>query len=107
MLFDKHGFETVIDRRQFGSLKWVVCQHGEIPLWLADMDFRCPQEILDSLNQVISFGILGYTEVSQSYYTSLIKWLEDNQGFSLSQSCILPVSGVMPALIAAVEALTN
>ena len=34
----KYDFDTVVDRRNTGSLKWDV-RENELPMWVADMDF--------------------------------------------------------------------
>ncbi|GAE32345.1 hypothetical protein [Alkalihalobacillus hemicellulosilyticus] len=46
-------FDEVIDRRGTDSMKWDMTKQrfgGDnlLPLWVADMDFRAPQEILDA-----------------------------------------------------------
>ena len=35
----KFDFDTLIDRRGIGSLKW-DCSENELPMWVADMDFE-------------------------------------------------------------------
>ncbi len=53
-------FDALIERRQTKSLKWCLYDHDVIPLWVADMDFRCPQVVLDALKDRVDQGILGY-----------------------------------------------
>ncbi len=55
-------FDSVIDRKGSGSLKWDKYLHEDIiPMWVADMDFQAPQPVLSALREQIDFGVFGYT----------------------------------------------
>ena len=41
-----YDFDTVVDRRNTGSLKWDVAEN-ELPMWVADMDFKTAPQIID------------------------------------------------------------
>mgnify|MGYP001126526198 CR=1 FL=1 len=45
----KYNFDEIIPRRGTGSAKWELFDEDVLPLWVADMDFRLPQEIADAL----------------------------------------------------------
>ena len=53
-----YDFDTVVDRRNTGSLKWDVAKN-ELPMWVADMDFPAPQPVLDALRQRVDHGVVG------------------------------------------------
>ena len=42
-------FDRIWDRTQIDNNKWRACTNGEIPMWVADMDFAAPAPILDAL----------------------------------------------------------
>lgn len=42
-----YDFDTVVDRRNTGSLKWDVAEN-ELPMWVADMDFKTAPQIIDA-----------------------------------------------------------
>ena len=44
----KYDFDTVVDRRNTGSLKWDVCEN-ELPMWVADMDFKTAPAITEAI----------------------------------------------------------
>ena len=44
----KYDFDTVVDRRNTGSLKWDV-RENELPMWVADMDFKTAPAITDAI----------------------------------------------------------
>ena len=68
-----YDFDTVVDRRNTGSLKWNVAEN-ELPMWVADMDFRLPDEILDEFHKRIDHGIFGYTDPLDEYFDAMNHW---------------------------------
>ena len=62
----KYNFDEVIDRSQNRSSKYderekVFGTMDVIPLWVADMDFRTAQPIIDACRKKAEEGIWGYT----------------------------------------------
>lgn len=62
----KYNFDEVIDRHGTDCLKYDFGMKRKgrddlLPLWVADMDFRLPDEILDEFHKRIDHGIFGYT----------------------------------------------
>ncbi|MGP4712812.1 MULTISPECIES: MalY/PatB family protein [unclassified Psychrobacter] len=92
-----YNFDEIIDRRGTGSLKWHYSD-DTIPLWVADMDFKAAQPILDSLQRVVDHGILGYTKPTDALYESIINWHGSRYGLQLAQDNILFSPGVVPSL---------
>lgn len=63
--------DTVIDRRGTGCLKYdFAVQRGKpadvLPFWVADMDFKVAEPILDALRKRVDHGIFGYSESGES-----------------------------------------
>lgn len=58
--FDDTRFQQLIDRRSTESIKWNHYQPDVLPMWVADMDFLCPPEMIEALRQRIEHGIFGY-----------------------------------------------
>lgn len=55
-----NNFDQIIARRGTNSLKWDTYPEDILPMWVADMDFRSPQAVIDALHQAIEHGIFGY-----------------------------------------------
>ena len=53
-------FDEIIDRRSTQAYKWLRHDESVLPLWVADADFKCPQPILDAIQDRIEHGVLGY-----------------------------------------------
>ena len=62
-----YDFDQITDRRNTGSLKWDVAE-GELPMWVADMDFQTAPAILERLEETVKHGIFGYSDGKELYY---------------------------------------
>lgn len=102
----QYNFDEVIDRNNTGSLKWHY-EDDTIPLWVADMDFKAAQPILDSLQQIITHGILGYTKQTDRLYQAIINWHSCRYGLELEASNILFSPGVVPSIALLVNLFTE
>ena len=64
MIYDKAFFDRGIDRRGTDCFKWDNTDAnapGAVPLWVADMDFPCPDEIVDGMARRLRHPCYGYT----------------------------------------------
>ena len=102
----QYNFDEIIDRRNTGSIKWHYSD-DTIPLWVADMDFKAAEPILDALEQVVQHGILGYTKPTEALYESIIKWHGSRYDLSLDKDNILFSPGVVPSLALMMKVFTE
>lgn len=103
----KYDFDKVFDRRDTDSVKWDLCAPGVIPMWVADMDFKCAPFVLDAIKRRVEHGIFGYTHVPDAYYESVINWFDKRRGWKIEKEWIRYIAGLVPALSIAVDALTE
>jgi len=101
--FMKYNFDEVIDRKNTNSIKfdWLEKNFGSsdmLPMWIADMDFKCPKPIVDALIKRAKHGIYGYSERGDSYFQSIIDWNKRRNNWELKKEWILFTPGVVPAL---------
>ena len=61
-----YDFDTVISRKKTASLKWDV-KDNELPMWVADMDFKTAPEIINDLEDRVSHGIFGYSIIEDEW----------------------------------------
>ncbi len=104
-----YDFDKVVDRRNTRSTKWDKAAElgfDVVPLWLADMDFLCPPQIGEAIAKRVQHGIFGYEEKPAIVYETVAQWILDRYGWKVHKEEILPVTGVIYALNAAIRALT-
>ena len=102
----QYNFDEIIDRRDTGSVKWHY-NDDTIPLWVADMDFKAAQPILNAIEQVAQHGILGYTKPTEALYEAIIGWHGSRYGLQLDKENILFSPGVVPSLALMMNVFTE
>ncbi|MCD7935457.1 MAG: pyridoxal phosphate-dependent aminotransferase [Tannerellaceae bacterium] len=103
----KYNFDEIIPRRGSNSYKWDAAGGDNVlPMWVADMDFRTAQPVIDALQKRVAHGIFGYTYVPQSYSEVVTGWFSRRHNFAVEKEWILFTTGVVPALSAIIKALT-
>ena len=78
-----------------------------IPLWIADMDFKTAQPVIDALKARAEEGIWGYTSRPDSYYEAVCGWQKRRNGWDIDKSMISFNLGVVPALSSMVYVFTE
>ncbi|MDN3454507.1 MULTISPECIES: MalY/PatB family protein [unclassified Psychrobacter] len=101
-----YNFDEIIDRRNTGSLKWHYTD-DTIALWVADMDFKAAEPILNAIEQVVQHGILGYTNPTEALYDSIIGWHGRRYDLWLDKQDILFSPGVVPSLVLMMNVFTE
>jgi len=96
-------FDTPIARRGTGSLKWD--KRPELnPLWVADMDFVSPPEVIEAIRSRVDHGVFGYAQTHPSLVETLQSYLQNRIGYSAPEEEIVHLGGLVPALSLAARA---
>ena len=108
----RYDFDTVIERKNTNSLKYDFAEErgkpaDVLPLWVADMDFRAPEPVLEALHRAVEHGIFGYSEVKLDYYDAVSAWFSRQFGWQTQPQWLIKTPGVVYALAMAVRALTE
>lgn len=99
-------FDRPVDRRNTGSLKWDV-QDGELPMWVADMDFQTAPAVREAIRARAEHGIFGYSIVPEEWYRAYITWWKNRHGFGMERDWLIFCTGVVPAISSMVRKLTT
>lgn len=106
-----YNFDYVEQREGTGAIKYDAQRRGKkpdlTPLWVADMDFRAPQPIIDALQERVAHGVFGYTDPTEGYLQSVCAWISQRQGWNPQPEWITVTPGVVYALACAVRAYTQ
>ena len=106
------NFNDEINRYHTNSLKFDFKKEKNkpedvIPMWVADMDFKCCEEILNDMHKKIDYGVFGYSKEDDSYFNAIKKWYKKNHNVDLKKEWLITTPGVVFALSTAVKTLTN
>jgi len=77
----KYNFDEIIERRgthcvKHDGMKRDFGTNNLLPMWVADMDFRTPDFIMDALRQRCNHEVLGYAIPSEGYRQAVQQWME-------------------------------
>lgn len=103
---DEFEFDTVMNRMNTNSVKWEV-QEGQLPLTIADMDFKTSPAIISALEKKISSRVYGYEIPKDDYYESVVRWCASKHNWEPAKEWILYCNGVIPAISVIIQRLSN
>ncbi|EKS4344173.1 MalY/PatB family protein [Clostridium sporogenes] len=108
----KYDFDEIIDRSNNRAAKYDerVKKFGTnevIPLWIADMDFRIAQPIIDACKRKAEEGLWGYTSRPDSYFKAVQEWEKKRNQWDVDVSLMSWSLGVVPALSAIVKVFSH
>ena len=66
----KYDFDRITDRKGSFSYKWEVAE-GELPMWVADMDFEVAPNIKKALKKRVEHGIFGYSTTPDAFFEAV------------------------------------
>lgn len=94
-----YEFDRLIDRAGTGSLKWDKYRGRDIlPMWVADMDFVSPPEVIEALHARAAHGVFGYTVPYNEVTGEVLAYLKRRHGVEAEADWLVWVPGLVPAL---------
>ncbi len=108
------SFDEIIDRRGSHCVKWDmmeqiygVPQESGLAMWVADMDFKPPQCVLDAVQQQLDHGIIGYFGDDSKYREAIRWWMETRHGWALDPAHIFTTHGLVNGTAMCVDTFTQ
>jgi cystathionine beta-lyase len=93
-----YDFDKIISRADTNSAKWDAAAKGILPMWVADMDFQSPPEVIAALKERVSHGFFGYSGGYGGWFPALMQWMEKRYGWKPQQEWISTSPGVVAGL---------
>lgn len=91
-------FNEVIDRGGTWSIKYGRAKNGEIPMWIADMDFRTDPYVSEALRRRLDRDVLGYTTTPPEFIDAVAGWVKTRHGYEVQKEWIGYAPGVITSL---------
>lgn len=106
------NFDEMLQRKNTNSIKYDGAFKYKkpddlLPLWIADMDFKSPESVTNSLEEISKRGLFGYSLIDDNYFLALKKWYQKNYSWNLEKEWLLVTPGIIFAMAMAIRALTN
>ncbi len=116
-----YNFDEIINRKNTHSIKWDAGEllrkfeiterfdEDTIPLFVADMDFSCPQPVIDALHKRVDQRMYGYTThaTDPEYFKTIQNWFARRMNWEFPADSIVYSPGTVHALKIAVRTFTN
>ena len=97
-----------LDRSKGDSIKW---QRGRklscLPMWVADMDFKCDERLITALNDFITKADYGYANLPEDYYDVFINWHQRRNNVRYKREWIRFSKGAVDAMYQIIHAFTQ
>ena len=103
---NKYDFVNAPDRSMTDSVKWHV-KKGDLPMSIADMDFKTAPEIIAAMKEKISLGVFGYEWPENDYFNAVADWYEKEHGHRPQEEWLIFTTGVVPAISAVVRRISH
>lgn len=99
----QYNFDEIIDRRGTDCIKFDAIgerfgNENLVPLWVADMDFRTPDFIVNALKKRCEHEIFGYTYGSKAYFNSIIQWVHYKHNWKICREWISYIPGIVKGI---------
>ncbi|MFT5701000.1 MAG: cystathionine beta-lyase [Desulforhopalus sp.] len=115
MTTKQYDFDEMIDRQNSNAmavdgfrdylftgqnhLKFPVPDHEIIPMWVADMGFATPPEIIEAIQDRLNKRIFGYTKIFDlQYFDAFSNWTGARYDWSPEKEHLVTSPGIIPAL---------
>ncbi|MEG1545180.1 MAG: PatB family C-S lyase [Tannerellaceae bacterium] len=108
----QYNFDELIERKGTNCIKADQLEErfGNdklIPLWVADMDFKTPDFIVDAIRKRCEHEVFGYTFAPESYYDSIVQWVDYKQNWKISRQWISYIPGIVKGIAFALHCFTK
>ena len=107
-----YNFDTIVDRYGTSCVKYDFARErgkpqGLLPMWVADMDFPAPPQVLADVQKAVAHGIFGYSEAKEDYYHAVIEWFSSRFGYRARPHEVVKAPGLVYGLAQAIRAFTK
>ena len=99
-------FDILTDRSGTHSYKWDV-KDGELPMWVADMDFETAPAVKAAIVKRAEHGIFGYSATPCEYFEAVSVYFGRRHGFTVPTDWMVYSNGIVAAIGSVVRRLTH
>ena len=108
----QYNFDELIDRTNTNCIKYdarsaFFGNPDVLPLWVADMDFRTPDFIVEAIKKRAEHELFGYTFRGETYNQAIVHWLKRRHNWEIKPEWISFSPGVVAGLTLAIEAFSK
>lgn len=108
----QYNFDEIIERRGTDCFKWDALKtffgrEDVTPMWVADMDFRSPDFVMEAIRKRCEHEVLGYTMPSIDYWQAVTAWLQKHYNIQTTKESLHFIPGIVAGISYALLCLTQ
>ena len=108
----KYNFDEIVPRKHTNCLKYdnvmeIFGTEDILPMWIADMDFKTPDFIVNAIRKRLDHELLGYTYCCKRWKPAIQNWVSRRYGWNVKEEEIGFVGGIVPAISFALQCFTK
>lgn len=108
----RYDFDEIIERKGTSCVKHdaLIQNFGRddlLPMWVADMDWRSPDFVMEAIRQRCQHEVLGYAVPSQSYWDTMQDWLQRRYHIQAPRETLHYIPGIVAGIAFAIQAFTQ
>ena len=105
-------FDEIIPRKGTNCVKHDALQQffgsdDLLPMWVADMDFRSPNFVMEALRHRCEHEVLGYPTAPDSYWHAVIDWLRRHYHVTAHRDELHFIPGIVAGIAFVLQAMTH
>ena len=109
---EQYNFDEIINRKGTDCFKWDALQamygRGDVtPMWVADMDFRSPDFVMEAIRKRCDHEVLGYTMPSEGYWQAVTTWLDRHYNIQTTKNDLHFIPGIVAGIAYTLLCLTK
>ena len=99
----EYNFDEPIERRHTDCFKYdaLPSMYGRddlTPMWVADMDFRSPDFVMEAIRRRCDHEVLGYGMPPAGYWQAVTAWLEGHYGIHSTKEELHFIPGIVAGI---------
>ncbi len=98
-----YNFDEIIERRSTNSVKWNHYPEDVLPMWVADMDFRSPNAVINALRAKAEHGIFGYEMPPEALISAVCERMEQLYQWKVTPQQVI----VLPGLVTGINVVSR
>lgn len=102
----EYDFKTIPNRRKTDSVKWDI-KDNQLPMWIADMDFKTAPAIISAMQEKIKLEAFGYEWPKDDYFNAVADWYETEHSHRPQNEWMIFTTGVVPAISSIVRRVSH
>lgn len=113
----KYNFDKIVSRKDTYSAKWQGYEKkfpgydvkDALCMWVADMDFLCPREVISAVANRAKHGIYGYTseDAVDAFKEAASGWFARHYGLKTNIDWMIFITEVVPSVNTAIQEFTE